>query len=69
MVRNDRDRVVLDLRQRMPGRGAYVHRDADCIERAVRRGGMARTLRTKVDPAVAGTLLEALAGISGTQGI
>jgi uncharacterized protein len=48
--------VQVDRRQRLPGRGAYVHRDADCIERAVRRGGLARTLR--VAPPTA--LLEAL---------
>lgn len=48
--------VVLDARQRMPGRGAYVHADAHCIEVAVGRGGLARTLRCQVP----GELAEAL---------
>jgi predicted RNA-binding protein YlxR (DUF448 family) len=28
-----------------PGRGAYVHRDDVCIERAIARGALARALR------------------------
>ena len=40
--------VVLDERQRLPGRGAYVHGREKCLERAVKRGGLARTLRRQV---------------------
>ncbi len=43
--------VSLDRRQRMPGRGAYVHREASCVEAAVKRGGLARTLRCQVSTA------------------
>ena len=39
---------------RAPGRGAYVCRDASCVERAVRSGGIKRSLR------VEGTLGEEL---------
>jgi predicted RNA-binding protein YlxR (DUF448 family) len=42
------DGAVIDDRQVLPGRGAYVHRDVTCLERAVSRGGLARSLRTKV---------------------
>jgi predicted RNA-binding protein YlxR (DUF448 family) len=48
VVRND-DRVTLDPGQNLPGRGAYVHHDAACMEAAVKKGGLARTLRCKVD--------------------
>ena len=38
--------IEMDPEQRRPGRGGYCCRDQACIERAVRRGGLARTLRT-----------------------
>jgi len=48
----ERARAVHDQRGTMPGRGAYLCRDegrdvpvADCLQAAVRRGGIARTLR------------------------
>ena len=43
--------VVVDLRQRQPGRGAYLHPTSDCLAQAVRRRGLGRALRTSgVDP-------------------
>jgi predicted RNA-binding protein YlxR (DUF448 family) len=41
------DRLVADPAQRLPGRGAYVC-DRACAERALRRGGFARSLRSAV---------------------
>ena len=38
------DRVQLDLTQRLPGRGAYVHRATECFESAA-RGGLGRSFR------------------------
>ena len=34
---------------RVPGRGAYVHRDAGCVRHALRKGALARALRTGLD--------------------
>jgi predicted RNA-binding protein YlxR (DUF448 family) len=46
-------RPTPDPRRRLPGRGAYVHRSTACIERATRRGGLARAFRTQLpSPAV-----------------
>ena len=39
-----------------PGRGAYVHRRAGCVAEAVRRGTLARALRTGVGPEELGRL-------------
>ena len=47
-----RDGVALDPRQKLPGRGAYVHFDPACMERAERRGGLASTLKCKVPNAL-----------------
>jgi predicted RNA-binding protein YlxR (DUF448 family) len=47
--------AIVDRDGTMPGRGAYLCRDADasavagaCLEQALRRGGIARTLRSSV---------------------
>jgi predicted RNA-binding protein YlxR (DUF448 family) len=36
----------MDPEQRRPGRGGYCCPDPACIDKALRRGGLARTLRT-----------------------
>jgi predicted RNA-binding protein YlxR (DUF448 family) len=38
-------------------RVAYLHRDADCLSRAVRRRAFGRALRVEVDTAAAGRVL------------
>jgi predicted RNA-binding protein YlxR (DUF448 family) len=57
--------VLVDRRARMPGRGAYLHRDATCWAEAVRRGSLARALRTGLSPDGIGTLLLDLEGPEG----
>jgi predicted RNA-binding protein YlxR (DUF448 family) len=37
--------VAVDLRQTESGRGAYLHRVPDCLDRAVRRRAAGRALR------------------------
>jgi len=43
--------LEVDSKQRLPGRGAYVCRDAGCWQAGVTRGGFARALRVKVPAA------------------
>jgi uncharacterized protein len=43
------DGVRVDPGAVAPGRGAYVHPTADCIEAAMGRGAIARALRTGLD--------------------
>ncbi len=38
--------VVPDAAARMPGRGAWVHRDSACLDLALRRQALTRALRT-----------------------
>jgi uncharacterized protein len=40
--------VEVDLSGRAPGRGAYLHRRAECLELARKRGGLARALGAPV---------------------
>ncbi|MDR1264528.1 MAG: YlxR family protein [Propionibacteriaceae bacterium] len=37
--------VVVDQRRRLPGRGAWLHPNPDCLERARRRQALSRALR------------------------
>jgi predicted RNA-binding protein YlxR (DUF448 family) len=46
VVRTLNGEVVLDADQRAPGRGAYLHEDAECIRLARRRKALERALRT-----------------------
>lgn len=51
-----RGHVVVDGRQRLPGRGAYVHPNPACLTPALSRGGVARGLRFsgRIDPEIVG---------------
>ena len=51
--------VEVDVRRIRPGRGAYVHADAGCVERAVKRRTFGRALRAPVDSGSAGHVLAA----------
>ncbi len=42
--------VVLDYREKLPGRAAYVCPNRECIEKALTRNNLARALRVKVKP-------------------
>jgi predicted RNA-binding protein YlxR (DUF448 family) len=46
------DDLVPDPRRRLPGRGAYVHPDLQCLELAIRRQAFRRALRIPVAPEV-----------------
>ena len=41
------DAVVPDLQLRQPGRGAYLHRSAACIDRAIQRRSLNRALQAQ----------------------
>ncbi|WAX57516.1 YlxR family protein [Jatrophihabitans cynanchi] len=62
--------VVPDPRRRAPGRGAWLHRDLECVELAERRRAFARALRVPgpVDPTPVREYLAAPPGTS-TSGI
>ena len=42
-------RVRVDPTGSVPGRGAWLHPDAACLDLALRRGGVARSFRGAVD--------------------
>ncbi|MBB5832052.1 YlxR family protein [Brachybacterium aquaticum] len=52
-------RVRVDPTGSAPGRGAWLHPDASCLDLALRRGGVARSFRGPVDTGLLARDLEA----------
>jgi predicted RNA-binding protein YlxR (DUF448 family) len=50
VVRDAGGAAALDATGRAPGRGAYVHRDPECIESARKRRALDRALKATVSP-------------------
>ncbi|WP_245612657.1 YlxR family protein [Actinotalea ferrariae] len=46
MEADEGDLAVVDVRRSLPGRGAWVHPDLQCLELAERRRAFPRALRT-----------------------
>ena len=58
VVRTPAGEVVLDLSGRAAGRGAYICRSVECLDRAITKGALSRALKTPLPT----DLREALAG-------
>ena len=54
--------LALDERRRLPGRGAYLHRDTSCWTAFVRRRGPVRSLRATPSVAERERLVRLLSG-------
>ena len=53
---NDQVAVTVDAAKRMPGRGAWLHPDPDCLAAAVRRRAFGRALRITGSPDITAVL-------------
>lgn len=49
VVRSPQGELFLDAVGKMPGRGAYVCPDADCLKKALKNKGLERALNIKID--------------------
>ncbi len=65
VVRSPEGEISLDLRGKLPGRGAYLCPDPACLKRAVKSRALERALDTPIPPEVAQALAEQLEGGSG----
>ncbi len=52
VVRDARGAAAVDATGRAPGRGAYLHRDPECLEIARKRKALDRALKASVSPEV-----------------
>lgn len=48
VVRTPTGEIMVDLTGKMPGRGAYLCRQEECLRRAVKERRLARCLRTEI---------------------
>lgn len=55
LVRAGDGRVAVDERGRAAGRGAYVCRDAECMQRALRAGRLGHAFKRPSEPPASGT--------------
>ncbi len=62
IVRTPEGEVLADESGRMNGRGAYLCRSADCLERAVKTRALDRALEAKVELETVEMLRKAFAG-------
>ena len=52
IIRDSAGNVMIDESQRKNGRGAYLCRSASCVEQAMKRRGLERTLKCSVNQTV-----------------
>ena len=52
LVRRPDGTVTVDPSGRLAGRGAYVCRTAECLDKAMSKGALSRALRTQLPPDV-----------------
>lgn len=55
--------VVVDVRQREPGRGAYLHPRPECLEQALKRRSLGRALRSEIDGQQAAVAIRQFLGV------
>ena len=58
VVRNKEDQVSLDLTGKKPGRGAYLCRNIQCLEKSFKTKRLERNLETKMNEEIYNNLKE-----------
>ena len=58
VVKSPEGAISFDRVGKAPGRGAYVCRSRECLDRAVRQRQLERALETRIDEAVFAQLME-----------
>ena len=61
------NRPEVDLRRRLPGRGAYIHCNPACVERATHKGRLGRALRIALHPSHTSALRQLVIGSVGAK--
>ncbi len=67
VVRSPEGEVSLDPTGKKPGRGAYVCRQGECLQRAIRQKQLERQLQTALTPEVSEGLNRALAELKAEE--
>lgn len=67
VVRSPEGEVSVDLKGKKPGRGAYVCRDPECLNKALRSNALGRSLEVTIPPEVRQRLLAEMEAPDGTE--
>ena len=49
LVKSPDGKIVIDTTKKLPGRGAYICPDSECVERAKKSGILAHVLKAEID--------------------
>lgn len=66
VVRSPEGVLSVDFRGKAPGRGAYVCRSVECLQKAIRSRALERSLQTAVPPEVMTALSAEMEAADGT---
>lgn len=58
VVKTADDQILLDLTGKQNGRGAYVCKNEECLQKAMKTKGLERSLKTKIPEDVFAELVE-----------
>ncbi|OFI07728.1 hypothetical protein CLOACE_00760 [Clostridium acetireducens DSM 10703] len=62
VVKNKEGEVSVDLTGKKPGRGAYICKNAQCLEKAFKAKRLQKNLETKIDEEIYNRLQEEING-------
>ena len=65
VVKTPNDEICIDPTGKMSGRGAYVCRNVECLEKALKHKGLEKSLKTSIGDAVRGELTLQLSSLAG----
>jgi len=65
VVRNIEGEINIDLVGKRPGRGAYICRSADCLEKAIKAKRLEKAFETAIDVEIYNNLKNQLEGNDG----
>ena len=66
IVRNSAGDVMVDPSSRASGRGAYVCRTGECLDKAIKTGALSRALKTSLPAGIREALGESLTNMNMT---
>lgn len=63
VVKTAENEICLDVTGRKNGRGAYICKNTECLQRAIQTKGLERSLKTQIPEQVINLLKEEMSGV------
>lgn len=67
VVKSPEGQISIDLKGKVPGRGAYVCHSSDCLRRAIKSNALARGFDTTIPQEVYDLLMEQMEGSADAE--